>query len=197
MSSSSPPPDYAGDISATEAWDMLNSNPKAQLVDVRTIAEWNFVGLPDLSSLGRRVHCVEWQSFPSLARSTPILRQRSRQHICRRAARDGMRQCCFSAVRAGGRAPQPSRWPGRGIKRHSTWRVALRVISTPNAIAAAAMAGRRKAFPGNNPRRNYSCDENAIKAASRTKKGTRNKRATTGKNRAALTAILWEIRWDI
>ena len=67
MSSSSPPPDYAGDISATEAWGMLNSDPKAQLVDVRTIAEWNFVGLPDLSSLGRRVHCVEWQSFPSLA----------------------------------------------------------------------------------------------------------------------------------
>jgi rhodanese-related sulfurtransferase len=37
------------------------------LVDVRTMAEWNFVGLPDLSSLGRRVHCVEWQSFPTMA----------------------------------------------------------------------------------------------------------------------------------
>ncbi|HVW72628.1 MAG TPA: rhodanese-like domain-containing protein [Rhizomicrobium sp.] len=57
--------DYAGDISATEAWDRLKSDPKAQLLDVRTVAEWNFVGLPDLSVLGRRVHCVEWQSFPS------------------------------------------------------------------------------------------------------------------------------------
>jgi rhodanese-related sulfurtransferase len=61
----SPVPDYAGDISATEAWEKLTADPRAQLVDVRTMAEWNFVGLPDLSGLGRRVHCVEWQSFPS------------------------------------------------------------------------------------------------------------------------------------
>lgn len=55
---------YAGDIDATEAWDRLQSDPKAQLIDVRTVAEWNFVGLPDLADLGRRAHCVEWQSFP-------------------------------------------------------------------------------------------------------------------------------------
>ena len=57
--------DYAGDISAAEAWERLKSDPKAQLLDVRTVAEWNFVGLPDLSALGRRVLCVEWQNFPS------------------------------------------------------------------------------------------------------------------------------------
>jgi rhodanese-related sulfurtransferase len=61
--------DYAGDISATEAWDRLQNEPKAQLLDVRTVAEWNFVGLPDLSSIGRRVHCVEWQSFPEGGRN--------------------------------------------------------------------------------------------------------------------------------
>lgn len=61
-SSSSP---YAGDISATEAWDRLQNDPKAQLIDVRTMAEWNFVGVPDLAGIGRRVHCVEWQMFPS------------------------------------------------------------------------------------------------------------------------------------
>ena len=44
---------------------MLISDPRTQLVDVRTQAEWNFVGLPDVSSLGRRVHCIEWQSFPT------------------------------------------------------------------------------------------------------------------------------------
>jgi rhodanese-related sulfurtransferase len=46
-------------VSKAQAW------PKAQLVDVRTVAEWNFVGLPDISSLGRQVHCLEWQNFPS------------------------------------------------------------------------------------------------------------------------------------
>ena len=66
---SHPSLDYAGDISATEAWDRLLNDPKAQLLDVRTVAEWNFVGLPDLSALGRRVHCVEWQSFPTGAQN--------------------------------------------------------------------------------------------------------------------------------
>lgn len=59
--------EYAGDISPAQAWDRLKADPAAQLVDVRTIAEWNFVGLPDLSALGRRVHCIEWQSFPTMA----------------------------------------------------------------------------------------------------------------------------------
>src|SRR4051812_22706221 len=59
--------DYAGDIGAQEAWDLLKANPKAQLIDVRTMAEWNFVGLPDISALGRRVHCIEWQTFPTMA----------------------------------------------------------------------------------------------------------------------------------
>jgi rhodanese-related sulfurtransferase len=58
--------DYAGDISVAEAWAILQSEPKAQLIDVRTKAEWTFVGLPDLTSLGREVHCVEWQSFPQM-----------------------------------------------------------------------------------------------------------------------------------
>jgi rhodanese-related sulfurtransferase len=61
--------DYAGDITAADAWERLQADPKAQLVDVRTVAEWNFVGLPDLSGLGRQVHCIEWQAFPSGARN--------------------------------------------------------------------------------------------------------------------------------
>jgi rhodanese-related sulfurtransferase len=61
--------EYAGDISAAEAWERLQSDSRTQLVDVRTMAEWNFVGLPDLSALGRQVHCIEWQAFPSGARN--------------------------------------------------------------------------------------------------------------------------------
>jgi rhodanese-related sulfurtransferase len=58
--------EYAGDISGREAWEMLQSEPNAQLIDVRTVAEWAYVGTPDLSGLGRDVHCVEWQSFPAM-----------------------------------------------------------------------------------------------------------------------------------
>jgi len=73
------PLDYAGDISAIEAWERLKSDPKAQLLDVRTRAEWNFVGLPDLSSVGRRVHCVEWQGFPTGARNPGFVGEAAQQ----------------------------------------------------------------------------------------------------------------------
>jgi len=60
---------YAGDVTPAEAWERLKAEAAAQLVDVRTGAEWNFVGVPDLSSLGRKLHCVQWQLFPSMARN--------------------------------------------------------------------------------------------------------------------------------
>ena len=62
-----PAGDYAGDLDAAAAWERLKADPAAQLVDVRTVAEWSFVGLPDLTPIARQVHCVEWQSFPSMA----------------------------------------------------------------------------------------------------------------------------------
>lgn len=55
---------YRGDVSPEEAWTALASETGAVLVDVRTAAEWSFVGLPDLSSVSAKLHCVEWQSFP-------------------------------------------------------------------------------------------------------------------------------------
>jgi rhodanese-related sulfurtransferase len=58
--------EYAGDLDASEAWRLLSADPKAQLVDVRTAAEWTYVGLPDLSGIGRATHTIEWQSFPSM-----------------------------------------------------------------------------------------------------------------------------------
>ncbi len=66
MASNNPTSDYAGDLDVQAAWDLLQSDPKATLVDVRTRAEWNFVGLPDLSPLGRDVALIEWQMFPTM-----------------------------------------------------------------------------------------------------------------------------------
>jgi rhodanese-related sulfurtransferase len=59
--------DYAGDIDCRSAWGILSADPKAQMVDVRTRAEWTFVGTPDLSGQGRHLLTVEWQSYPSMA----------------------------------------------------------------------------------------------------------------------------------
>jgi rhodanese-related sulfurtransferase len=57
---------YAGDLKPTEAWKLLLEDRTAQLVDVRTRPEWMFVGLPDLTSLGRRPMLQSWQVFPSM-----------------------------------------------------------------------------------------------------------------------------------
>jgi rhodanese-related sulfurtransferase len=68
---------YAGDVSAADAWERLKSDPRAQLVDVRTMAEWNYVGVPDLSALGRRAICIEWQQFPGGERNPDFVGEAS------------------------------------------------------------------------------------------------------------------------
>ncbi len=55
--------EYAGDATAGETWLALAEDADAVLVDVRTTAEWTFVGVPDLSALGKEVLFVEWQAF--------------------------------------------------------------------------------------------------------------------------------------
>ena len=54
------------EYSPTETWQKLESDPASIMVDVRTKAEWSFVGLPDLSALGKDVHLIEWKSFPTM-----------------------------------------------------------------------------------------------------------------------------------
>lgn len=63
------------DVAPVEAWRALTEQADAQLVDVRTEAEWAYVGIPDLSPLGRRVHLVQWQSFPTGAANTGFMEQ--------------------------------------------------------------------------------------------------------------------------
>ena len=57
---------YAGDLAPTEAWKFLAEDPAAVLIDVRTNAEWSYVGLPDLSPLGKQTLKIAWQLFPEM-----------------------------------------------------------------------------------------------------------------------------------
>ncbi len=89
-------PDYAGDLSPKDAWTLLESEGSATLIDVRTRAEWSYVGVPDLSPLSKQTVFIEWQSFPDgghneafgqqidslgLEKDTPLL------FLCRSGAR--------------------------------------------------------------------------------------------------------------
>ncbi len=54
---------YAGDVDCNESWDILNRDAAAVLVDVRAVPEWDFVGLPDLGSIGKQTAMVQWQIY--------------------------------------------------------------------------------------------------------------------------------------
>jgi len=51
-------------LSSPEAFELLSSNPDAVLVDVRTQAEWTFVGVPDLDPIDKQPHLLEWNQYP-------------------------------------------------------------------------------------------------------------------------------------
>jgi rhodanese-related sulfurtransferase len=64
---------YAGDVSPPTAWEILRDDPTAKLVDVRTHPERHFVGLPDLSALGKAVVAVDWKTWPGMDRNATFL----------------------------------------------------------------------------------------------------------------------------
>lgn len=58
--------EYAGDISPQEGWRLLSTDANAVLVDVRTPAEWTYVGIPDLGDIGKQPILVPWVEFPAM-----------------------------------------------------------------------------------------------------------------------------------
>jgi len=56
---------YAGDVTPRQAWEILEKEPGAVLIDVRTDAEWSYVGVPDLRALGKEAQLIPWKLFPS------------------------------------------------------------------------------------------------------------------------------------
>ncbi len=66
---------YSGDISVEETWRRLGDETSAVLVDVRTAAEWNFVGAPDLSGMGKQAVRVSWQTLPKMEKNPTFLEQ--------------------------------------------------------------------------------------------------------------------------
>ena len=64
---------YAGDLTPQEAIDLLKSTPEAVLVDVRTEAEWDHVGIPDLEALPAKPIFLEWLLPPAMTPNPDFL----------------------------------------------------------------------------------------------------------------------------
>jgi len=56
-------------VAPTQTWEALKADTHAHLVDVRTDAEWNFVGVPDLTAVGKQTVLIPWQVYPTMQRN--------------------------------------------------------------------------------------------------------------------------------
>ncbi|WP_373975909.1 rhodanese-like domain-containing protein [Chitinibacter sp. SCUT-21] len=60
---------YAGAVTPAEAWALMQSLDAVHIVDVRTSAEWQWVGVvPD-------AELIEWKSYPGMANNPNFLAQ--------------------------------------------------------------------------------------------------------------------------
>jgi len=53
------------EVSVQNTWDALAHDPEAVLIDVRTVPEWQFVGIPNLTPIGKNVVTVSWSHYPN------------------------------------------------------------------------------------------------------------------------------------
>lgn len=97
---------YAGAVSPSEAFELLQLDPNARLVDVRTRAELDWVGRP-LVGDGQYVH-VEWTRYPGGVPNPEFLAQLRQAvgstdtpvlFLCRSAARSKL--AAVAAAQAG------------------------------------------------------------------------------------------------
>lgn len=65
------------EVGPAAAYRLLESDSSTALVDVRTRAEWAFVGVPDLSGTGRPLWLVEWAGFPGMTQNPAFLEELS------------------------------------------------------------------------------------------------------------------------
>ncbi len=64
---------FAGEVTAEATYTTLREDTRAVLVDVRTNAEWQFVGVPDLRETSKVPIFVEWKTFPAMQASADFV----------------------------------------------------------------------------------------------------------------------------
>lgn len=71
---------YAGDVSPAEAWEALQADKTAQLIDVRSAPEWAFAGLPNLDNLGKQTVTLSWKFYPNFDLNPDFIAKLEAQH---------------------------------------------------------------------------------------------------------------------
>ena len=66
---------YAGNTTPTETWKILKNDEYSILIDVRSAAEWAYVGVTDLASIDKEAITIEWKSFPNMVINPDFINQ--------------------------------------------------------------------------------------------------------------------------
>ena len=135
------------DVDVAATWDGLTSGPRSQLVDVRTRAEWTYVGIRTSVRSANGAVLVEWQTFPDQTVDARFVeRSRRRAQSARRAA--WMTTSILFAVRVAGAWLRPERWLRRGTVPVTTLRAASKGRLTICGTVAPSVDGKRPVSPG-------------------------------------------------
>lgn len=65
---------YEGEVTPAEAFSYLAATGGV-LVDVRTVPEWQFVGVPDLTGCKGRLAMISWKVYPDMAVNPEFLQK--------------------------------------------------------------------------------------------------------------------------
>ncbi|WP_425092223.1 rhodanese-like domain-containing protein [Tropicimonas sp. S265A] len=61
------------EVDPQNAWTILENDTSAVLIDVRSQAEWTFVGVPDLDPVGKPLLQIEWKRYPHMSENPDFL----------------------------------------------------------------------------------------------------------------------------
>ena len=93
-------------IDSLGAWDLLSSDKSSHLVDVRTDAEWNFVGSPNLSSVNKKTNYISWLEYPHMSINPKFIDD------LKRVIRSNFDKLLF-LCRSGGRSAQAAEYASK------------------------------------------------------------------------------------
>ncbi len=60
---------YAGEVSPEDAFSFVQGNAGV-VVDVRTVPEWQFVGVPNLQGTQGKLATISWKHYPDFSQNT-------------------------------------------------------------------------------------------------------------------------------
>ena len=117
----------AEEVSPQQAWQMLKEMRGTKLVDVRTVPEWLYVGLPEIEATDGSLLQISWHVFPDMTMNAALSKTSN-------APRLRMTFFCLCAAVAGAawRLLGPRRRPASS--NHIPYGVVLKVPSMRKGI---------------------------------------------------------------